>query len=104
MANFTVSGNAIAVNARLRLRPSVHTNGLVPQFVYTDASGYYTFVNVPPGPDEIVVELFDGTTAPYNTGYSYRNPQGVQVVATNLTNVNFSPVANNAPNPSVNAF
>ena len=104
MATFTIAGNVVANNARLCLINTAAQNGNVAAITYSNASGVYTFSNVAPGSYTIVVDLLECVTAPYSTGYSYRNPQGVQVVSNNLTDVNFTPVLLNAVNPSVNAF
>lgn len=102
MAN--ISGNVIAVNARLRLRSTAQIQPEAFVDTYSDASGNYTFSNVSAGNYQIIVDLAECVTAPYNSGYSYRNPQGVTVGATSLTGINFTPVLLNAANPNYNTF
>jgi hypothetical protein len=104
MATFTVSGNCIAVNARLRLRSTAQIQPEAFVDTYSDANGNYTFSNVAPGNYQIIVDLGECITAPYNSGYSYRNPQGVLVAAANQSGINFTPVLLTAANPNYNAF
>jgi hypothetical protein len=106
MAN-SISGNAVAVNARLRLR-RVHAQrfGLETMMrAYSGVNGAYTFANVPEGSYQIVADLLECSVAPYNTGYSFREPVTVtmDVAGDNLVDVNFTPVALNATNPVTNS-
>jgi hypothetical protein len=104
MATFTISGNVIAVNARLRLLSvNYMLQGADVAITYSDASGNYTFSGIAPGIYQIKADLAETTTPPYNSGYSFRTPQVVSVIANNLTGVNFTPVLLNAVNPPNNA-
>lgn len=92
MSTYTISGNAVAVKARLRLINLNFVEGASIPMTYTDNSGDYTFLAVPVGSYKIVADLVEAS-APYNTGYSYRSAKLVQVVANNLAAVNFSPTS-----------
>lgn len=98
--SFQISGSAVAVNARLRLRPVLHQQGVAAQRTYSDASGNYLFTSVPAGTYQLIADLTECTTAPYNTGYSYRTTVVVTMdaVGDNLIDVNFAPTLNNAAN------
>jgi hypothetical protein len=104
MATFSISGNVIAVNARLRLRSTAQIQPEAFVDTYSDSSGNYTFSNVAPGNYQIIVDLAECITAPYSSGYSYRNPQGVTVAAANQSGINFTPVLLNAANPNEYAY
>lgn len=104
MAN-QITGNVLAVNARLRLRkiyPAQQLGLEISQRVYSDASGNYTFTSVPAGTYQVVADLNECITAPYSTGYKFPSPVVVTMDAAgdNLSNVNLQPVLANAANPS----
>lgn len=103
MATFTISGNVIAQNAKLYLRSLNWVDGAAPVWVYSDASGNYTFSNVAVGNYRIIVDLSECTVTYLPTLYSYRSAQQVSIIANNLVGVNFSPVLLNANNPPPNA-
>lgn len=107
MAN-SISGNCLASNARLRLRqvfPAQQLGLETTQRTYSNASGVYSFTNVPAGTYQIVADLNECITAPYNTGYSFREPVIVTMDAAgdNLVDVNLNPVLLNAANPVTNS-
>ena len=95
MSVYSISGNVVAHNARLCLR-DIHETDAIPAVTYSDSSGNYTFSGVAVGTYQIIVDLSECIASPYNTGYSYRSPQGVRIIASNLTNVNFTPSHLNA--------
>lgn len=101
---FQISGNVQAVNALIRLRAvfpgpkNVLPNG---GRTYSDASGNYSFSSIPAGVYEVIANLSECITAPYNTGYTFRRFGFVTMDAAgdNIANLNFTPVALNAANP-----
>ena|ERR1700733_15112386 len=103
MATFTISGNVIAVNAKLTLTPLNYVDGVTPSITYSDSNGNYTFSNVPVGSYRILPTLSECVTTYLPNLYSYRSGVIVMVIANNLTNINLTPVAFNAPNPASNA-
>jgi hypothetical protein len=98
MATFSIAGNVIANNARLRLTPINYVGGVSPTVTYSNSSGAYTFSGVTVGKYQIAADLNEVTASPYNTGYSYRKPQIVTVIDSNLTGVDFGPTLINASN------
>ena len=96
--SYTISGNVVARNARLVLTSVKYGNGDSSQVTFSHASGNYTFSGVPPGHYRINIDLSECVTSPYNSGYSYRSPLGVEVIASNLVGVNSAPVLLNASN------
>jgi hypothetical protein len=98
-----ISGNVTAVGARIRLTSVNYIDGTIPTMTYSAADGSYTFAGLSAGTYHIVADLGEVTTPPYNTGYSYRRGHTITVVASDVSDVNFSPVLLNANNPGTNA-
>ena len=103
MATFSISGNVQAQNAKLTLTPLNYVDGVAPVITYSDSNGNYTFSGVAVGSYRILPTLSECTVTYLPNSYSYRSGQIVMVIANNLTNVNFAPVAFNAANPAPNA-
>ena len=104
---FSIAGNCVANNARLRLVQIPYAQPYqlnTPFIAYSSATGVYSFTNVPAGTYQIIADLLECTTAPYNTGYSYHSNVVVtmDVAGDNLVDVNLTPVLNNAVNPVTN--
>src|SRR5260370_20452593 len=95
-----ISGNVVAVNARLTLSSTrlSSASGQTPITVFSDASGNFTFSNISAGDYRLMVDLSSCTTPPHNTGYGYRQQKGLHVDASNLIDVNFSPQLLNSQN------
>lgn len=95
---FTVSGNAVAVNARLRLTPVLYGNSTVSLVAYTDANGNYSFTNVPSAVFQLTADLNECITAPYNSGYKYPTSEVVSMDAAgdDQTGINLTPKKLNA--------
>lgn len=100
---YTVSGNVIAQNATLRLRPVNFVRGVESARTYSDSSGNYTFTGVTPGVYTLLATLDECTVTYLPNIYSYRSPVDVVVVANNLTAINMTPIAFNANTPAPNA-
>jgi hypothetical protein len=99
---FQIAGNAQANNARLRLTNILYKNsdGQYDFVTYTNASGAYTFTNIPQGTYQATADLNEVTVAPFNTGYVFRGSQVVTMDAAgdNIVDLNFTPVLKNSAN------
>jgi hypothetical protein len=106
MAN-VVSGNTLAVNARLRLIPVLFGNATVPAIAYSDGSGNFSFSNVASGTYTLVCDNNE-VTVTYTPGtYSFRTPVDVfmDVAGNNVTGIQFTPTLRNAANTyNANSF
>ena len=69
---------------------------------YSNSTGVYSFTNVPAGTYQIVADLNEATGTYTSAGYSFRTPVVVTMDALgdNLVDVNFTPVALSATNPT----
>jgi hypothetical protein len=94
---FSISGNVVAVNAKLSLFSVRQTSGQTPITVFSDASGNFTFTNVAAGDYRLVADC-SSANAPHNTGYSYRQQKSVSVTTSAVTDLNFSPTLLTASN------
>lgn len=92
MSTYSVAGNAVANNARLRLVNTSHGVGDSELVTYTSSIGDYTFSSVPVGTYHLIADLNECSASPYNTGYVFRKTVSVSVVASNLTAINLTPV------------
>jgi hypothetical protein len=99
----SISGNVQAVGARIRLTSVNYIDGTIPTMTYSDALGNYTFAGLAAGTYHLTADLGEVTLAPFNVGYSYRTGHTITVVASDITQVNFTPVLLNGPNPGTNA-
>jgi hypothetical protein len=104
MAN-QIQGNCLANNARLRLRQIYPTQqqGLeTSQRVYSNATGIFTFTNIPAGTFQIVADLNEATGTYTAASYKFPSPVIVTMDAAgdNLVDVNLTPIALNAANPT----
>jgi hypothetical protein len=103
---FQIAGNCVANNARVRLTPVLYSNSTQSLVTYTNASGTYTFTNVPAGVYHMVADLNEVTAAHYNSGYVFISGTQVSMDAAgdNLVDVNLTPVLKNSVYTAPRAF
>jgi hypothetical protein len=96
-----ISGNTVAVNAKLFCTDVHYGNSTVPLITYSDASGNYSFSGIVPGTYEVKA-TFGEVTGAFATGYSFHKPQQVVTITIDnpqdQTGVNFTPALINSAN------
>jgi hypothetical protein len=97
----TISGNTVAVNAKLFCTDVHFGNSTTPLITYSDASGNYSFAGLAPGTYEVKA-AFGEVTGTYATGYSFHRPQQTVVITIgnpqDQAGVNFTPALINSAN------